>query len=189
MGNSALLKTLNVAEYVNEQFGAPTVNDIIKELDKPGRDPRGEFKTANFQEGVETLKDLRSGMILEGVITNVANFGAFVDIGVHQDGLVHKSVIADHYVSEPSAVVKVGDIVKVKVLEVDLERKRVSLSMRLTEKPQSSSSYQKNNQARQATSSTKPTRNNTQASSPKPKRVMEESAMGAALRAALVKKD
>jgi protein Tex len=135
MGNSRLLKSLQATHYTNEHFGVPTITDIFNELDKPGRDPRPEFKTAVFKEGIETLDDLRDGMILEGVVTNVANFGAFVDIGVHQDGLVHVSVLANHFVKNPHDVVKVGDIVKVKVLEVDKARKRIQLSMRLTETP------------------------------------------------------
>lgn len=133
MGNSDLIKQLNPADYVSEQFGIPTVMDILQELHKPGRDPRPEFKTAVFKEGVETLADVKAGMILEGVVSNVANFGAFVDIGVHQDGLVHISMMADRFIKDPHEVVKVGDIVKVKVLEVDLPRKRIQLSMRLTE--------------------------------------------------------
>lgn len=135
MGNSTLLKKLSPADYTNEQFGIPTVMDILRELDKPGRDPRPEFKTAVFKEGVETIEDLRVGMILEGVVTNVANFGAFVDIGVHQDGLVHVSALANHFVKDPHQFVKVGDIVKVKVIEIDIARKRIQLSMRLTEAP------------------------------------------------------
>lgn len=133
MGNTGLLKSLNPSHYIDDHFGLPTVTDILQELEKPGRDPRPEFKTAAFKEGVETLEDLRSGMILEGVVTNVSNFGAFVDIGVHQDGLVHISMLADRFVKDPNDVVKVGDIVKVKVMEVDLPRKRIQLSMRLTE--------------------------------------------------------
>ena len=109
------------------------MRDIIRELDKPGRDPRPEFKTASFKEGVEKLTDLQPGMILEGVVTNVTNFGAFVDIGVHQDGLVHISVLSEKFVKDPREVVKAGDVVKVKVLEVDLPRKRISLTMRLTD--------------------------------------------------------
>jgi len=111
------------------------VKDILRELEKPGRDPRPEFKTATFKEGVETLKDLSPGMSLEGVVTNVTNFGAFVDIGVHQDGLVHISALADRFVKDPHAVVKAGDVVKVKVLEVDLQRRRIALSMRLSDEP------------------------------------------------------
>jgi uncharacterized protein len=109
------------------------VQDILKELEKPGRDPRPEFKTATFKDGVEALKDLQPGMILEGVVTNVANFGAFVDIGVHQDGLVHVSALANKFVKDPREVVKAGDIVKVKVLEVDIPRKRIALTMRLSD--------------------------------------------------------
>jgi uncharacterized protein len=131
MGNSALLRTLKPTEFVDERFGLPTVQDILAELDKPGRDPRGTFKAAEFAEGVEDLKDLKPGMILEGVVTNVAAFGAFVDIGVHQDGLVHVSMLANKFVKDPHEVVKAGDIVKVKVLEVDLPRKRIALSMKL----------------------------------------------------------
>lgn len=135
MGNTLLLKSVNAAEFTDENFGIPTVTDILHELEKPGRDPRPEFKTAEFKEGIEELKDLKTGMILEGVVTNVANFGAFVDIGVHQDGLVHVSMLADRFVKDPNEFVKVGDIVKVKVLEIDLPRKRIQLSMRLTETP------------------------------------------------------
>lgn len=133
MGNATLLKKINPTEYIDEHFGLPTVTDILHELEKPGRDPRPEFKTAAFKEGIETIQDLRVGMILEGVVTNVANFGAFVDIGVHHDGLVHISVLADRFIKDPNEVVKVGDIVKVKVIEIDLVRKRIQLSMRLTE--------------------------------------------------------
>lgn len=133
MGNTALLRSLNPADYTNVQFGIPTVTDIIRELEKPGRDPRPEFKTATFREGVENLADLKPGMLLEGVVTNVANFGAFVDIGVHQDGLVHKSMLADRFVKDPNEVVKVGDIVKVKIVEVDIPRQRINLTMKLGE--------------------------------------------------------
>jgi uncharacterized protein len=135
MGNTALLRSLKPSDFIDEKFGLPTVSDILSELEKPGRDPRPEFKTAQFKEGVETLADLAPGMLLEGVVTNVANFGAFVDIGVHQDGLVHLSMLADRYVKHPDEVVKVGDIVKVKVLEVDAARKRISLSMKLEQAP------------------------------------------------------
>ena len=133
IGDSRLLKALAPEKYTDEKFGLPTVRDILKELEKPGRDPRPEFKTAAFREGVETVKDLQPGMILEGVVTNVANFGAFVDIGVHQDGLVHISAIANQFVKDPRSVVKAGDVVKVKVLEVDLPRQRIALSMRLAD--------------------------------------------------------
>ena len=135
IGDGAFLRRLKVTEYTDERFGAPTVQDIITELEKPGRDPRPEFKTAAFQEGVETLADLKPGMVLEGVITNVTNFGAFVDIGVHQDGLVHISALSDKFVKDPREVVKAGDVVRVKVIDVDLGRKRVGLSMRLADEP------------------------------------------------------
>lgn len=133
MGNSELLREVeaHAADYTDEKFGLPTVKDILSELQKPGRDPRPEFKTATFKEGVETLADLEKGMLLEGTVTNVTNFGAFVDIGVHQDGLVHISEMANRFVSDPHQVVKVGEIVKVKVVEIDLKRKRVALTMKL----------------------------------------------------------
>ena len=133
IGDAALLKKLTPAKYADERFGVPTVTDILKELEKPGRDPRPEFTTATFKEGVEELRDLKPDMILEGVVTNVAAFGAFVDIGVHQDGLVHISALADKFVKDPHTVVKAGQVVKVKVLEVDERRKRISLTMRLTD--------------------------------------------------------
>ncbi|WOH36668.1 Tex family protein [Thalassotalea fonticola] len=133
IGDSNLLSNLSAQEFTNDQFGLPTVKDIISELDKPGRDPRPEFKTASFKEGVNTINDLELNMTLEGVISNVTNFGAFVDIGVHQDGLVHISSLTNKFVSDPREIVKAGDIVKVKVLEVDPSRKRISLTMRLEE--------------------------------------------------------
>lgn len=136
IGNSSFLKSINPAEFADEYFGIPTITDILKELDKPGRDPRPEFKTAQFKDGVEKLSDLTPGMLLEGVVTNVTNFGAFVDIGVHQDGLVHISSLTDKFVSDPHQVVKAGDIVKVKVLEVEVDRKRIALTMRMDEQPQ-----------------------------------------------------
>jgi uncharacterized protein len=131
IGDSQFLKTLAANDYTDDSFGEFTVRDIISELDKPGRDPRPEFKTAEFKEGVETVKDLKPGMILEGVITNVTNFGAFVDIGVHQDGLVHISAITDKFIKDPREVVKTGEVVRVKVMEVDVARNRIALSMRL----------------------------------------------------------
>ncbi len=137
IGNSKALKKLNPADYSNENVGELTVTDIIAELEKPGRDPRPEFKSATFKEGVEKISDLQEGMILEGVITNVTNFGAFVDVGVHQDGLVHISVLADKFVKDPHTIVKTGQVVKVKVIEVDLPRKRIALSMRLAESAKS----------------------------------------------------
>ncbi|MEF3021985.1 Tex family protein [Vibrio mimicus] len=135
IGNTEFLRTLRAVDYTDENFGVPTVTDIIKELDKPGRDPRPEFKTATFAEGIHEVSDLEVGMVLEGVVSNVANFGAFVDIGVHQDGLVHISALTDRFISDPREVVKTGDIVKVKVMEVDVQRKRIALSMRLNDEP------------------------------------------------------
>jgi len=137
IGDSATLRRLNPADLTDGQFGLPTVKDILAELEKPGRDPRPEFRAAEFLEGVETLADLKPGMVLEGAVTNVTNFGAFVDVGVHQDGLVHISALADRFVKDPHAVVKTGDLVKVKVLEVDLERRRIALSMRMADRPES----------------------------------------------------
>ncbi|MDP2714228.1 Tex family protein [Rheinheimera sp.] len=135
IGNSSFLNSVDAKAFADAHFGVPTITDILKELDKPGRDPRPEFKTASFKDGVETLKDLQAGMLLEGVVTNVTNFGAFVDIGVHQDGLVHISSLTDKFVSDPHQVVKAGDVVKVKVLDVDIERKRIALTMRMDEQP------------------------------------------------------
>jgi len=139
IGDSKLLKSLNPGKYADEQFGVPTISDILSELEKPGRDPRPEFTTATFREGVEQLKDLKPDMILEGVVTNVAAFGAFVDIGVHQDGLVHISALSNTFVKDPHAVVRAGQVVKVKVLEVDEKRKRIALTMRLTDSAAESS--------------------------------------------------
>ena len=133
MGNNSVLRALSASKYTDDRFGLPTVQDIFKELEKPGRDPRPEFKTASFADGVHEVKDLVPGMLLEGVVTNVAAFGAFVDIGVHQDGLVHISALSNTYVKDPHDVVKAGQVVRVKVLEVDLPRKRIALTMRLTD--------------------------------------------------------
>ena len=133
IGNTRVLNTLQPADFADDTFGIPTVTDIIAELDKPGRDPRPEFKTATFKEGVEKISDLVPGMILEGTVTNVAAFGAFIDVGVHQDGLVHISAMSNKYVSDPHEVVRSGEVVKVKVLEVDVARKRISLTLRLDE--------------------------------------------------------
>jgi len=133
IGNTAVLRQVDARKLTDERFGLPTVRDILAELEKPGRDPRPEFKTARFQEGIEKLEDLQPGMVLEGVVSNVANFGAFVDIGVHQDGLVHISALADRFVKDPREVVRAGDVVKVKVIEVDIPRRRIALSMRLGE--------------------------------------------------------
>ena len=131
IGNREKVKQIKASDFIDERFGLPTILDILAELEKPARDPRGEFKMATFTEGVNEISDLQVGMILEGVVSNVANFGAFVDIGVHQDGLVHISMLADKFVSDPRDVVKAGDVVKVKVVEVDVARKRIALTMRL----------------------------------------------------------
>jgi protein Tex len=135
IGDGATLRNLKLEQFTDERFGLPTVRDIVKELEKPGRDPRPEFKAARFAEGIETIADLQPGMVLEGVVTNVAAFGAFVDIGVHQDGLVHISALAEKFVKDPRSVVKVGDVVKVKVMEVDVPRKRIALTCRLDDLP------------------------------------------------------
>ncbi len=135
IGDGGFVRSLKAEQFTDEKFGVPTVRDILKELEKPGRDPRPEFKAARFADGVEDIKDLRPGMVLEGVVSNVAAFGAFVDIGVHQDGLVHISALSDSYVKDPRDVVKAGDIVKVKVLEVDVARKRIALTRRLEDAP------------------------------------------------------
>ena len=135
IGDTGFLRSLKPENFTDEKFGLPTVRDILKELEKPGRDPRPEFKTAAFAEGIEDIRDLKPGMILEGVVSNVAAFGAFVDLGVHQDGLVHVSALSDKFVKDPREVVKAGDIVKVKVMEVDIPRQRIGLSMRLSDEP------------------------------------------------------
>ncbi|WP_334179389.1 Tex family protein [Pseudoxanthomonas sp.] len=135
VGDTVFLRAVKAEQYTDDRFGVPTIRDILKELEKPGRDPRPEFKAARFADGVEDIKDLREGMVLEGVVSNVAAFGAFVDIGVHQDGLIHISALADRYVKDPRDVVKAGDIVKVKVLEVDVARKRIALTRRLDDAP------------------------------------------------------
>ncbi|NVC34214.1 RNA-binding transcriptional accessory protein [Serratia marcescens] len=187
MGNASVVRSLKAVDFTDDKFGVPTVTDILKELEKPGRDPRPEFKTATFAEGVETLNDLQPGMILEGSVTNVTNFGAFVDIGVHQDGLVHISSLADKFVEDPHTVVKAGDIVKVKVMEVDLQRKRIALSMRLDEQPGEGSPRRGGNAPAQ-------TRDNTNRSAggnkAKPRNAAPagNSAMGDALAAAFGKK-
>ncbi|HHF2972443.1 TPA: Tex family protein [Vibrio diabolicus] len=180
IGDSTFLKGLHAVDYTDEHFGVPTVTDIIKELDKPGRDPRPEFKTATFAEGVNSVSDLEPGMILEGVVSNVANFGAFVDIGVHQDGLVHISALTDRYVSDPREVVKAGDIVKVKVMEVDVQRKRIGLSMRLNDEPGQDNRSQRSSAA---------PRRNDQAQRRQPRRdeSSSNSAMGGAFAAAFAK--
>jgi uncharacterized protein len=139
IGNREFLQSVNAEHYIDDQYGLPTLCDILQELEKPGRDPRPEFKTASFKEGIEDISHLSAGMILEGVVSNVTNFGAFVDIGVHQDGLVHISALTNRFITDPRAVVKAGDIVTVKVLEVDKERRRISLTMRLSEEKASPS--------------------------------------------------
>jgi uncharacterized protein len=136
IGNADFLRSVNAETYTDERFGLPTVTDILKELEKPGRDPRPEFKMARFKEGVDKLEDLKPGMELEGVVTNVTNFGAFVDIGVHQDGLVHISHLSDKFIKDPREVVKAGDVVKARVLEVDVARKRIALTMKSDAKPE-----------------------------------------------------
>ena len=145
IGDSSFLRSIKPEDYISDAVGLPTVKDILAELDKPGRDPRPEFKVAALQEGVEKMSDLKPDMVLEGTVTNVTNFGAFVDIGVHQDGLVHISVLADRFVKDPRDVVKAGDIVKVKVMEVDQERKRIALSMRLADKAEEATNARREN--------------------------------------------
>ena len=159
-----LLKAVNAGKYTDARFGLPTVQDILKELEKPGRDPRPEFKTATFADGVTEVKDLRPGMILEGVVTNVAAFGAFIDIGVHQDGLVHVSALSDRFVKDPHEIVKAGQVVKVKVLEVDLPRQRISLTMRMSDEPGKGRSHEAGQQ-RGAPLSRQQARHNTPAPS------------------------
>ena len=180
IGNTAFLKAVNAEDFTDERFGLPTVKDILKELEKPGRDPRPEFKTAQFKENVANLSDLKAGMMLEGVITNVTNFGAFVDIGVHQDGLVHISHLADRFIKDPREVVKTGDIVKVKVLEVDLARKRVSLTMK---SETSSESHQPHGSQERSIAQTKPV---PARKAPKPA-PQPQGAMADALKRALLK--
>jgi uncharacterized protein len=133
IGNERSLRSLRPADFADDRFGIPTVTDILAELEKPGRDPRPAFSTATFAAGVEKVADLKAGMILEGVVTNVAAFGAFVDVGVHQDGLVHVSAMADRFVSDPHEVVRSGQVVRVKVVDVDVDRQRIGLSMRLND--------------------------------------------------------
>ncbi|MBE5253641.1 RNA-binding transcriptional accessory protein [Mixta sp. Marseille-Q2057] len=183
MGNPSGLRGLSARDFTDERFGLPTVTDILKELEKPGRDPRPEFKTAQFAEGVETLNDLTPGMVLEGAVTNVTNFGAFVDIGVHQDGLVHISSLSDKFVDDPHKVVKAGDIVKVKVMEVDLQRKRIALTLRLDEQPGESSARSNRSAPRE---NARPAANKGR---PRPvSQTAGNSAMGDALAAAFGKK-
>lgn len=181
IGDVDLLKAVNAATFAAEGVGEITIKDIVAELQKPGRDPRPEFKFATFQEGVEDIKDLKPNMVLEGVITNVAAFGAFVDIGVHQDGLVHISALSDSFVKDPREVVKAGDIVKVKVMEVDVARKRIGLSMRLTDDA--------NEQVTQGLKAERPRSGNKarQHSTNKPSAAQPQGAMAGALAAAFAK--
>jgi protein Tex len=181
IGDSTFLKSLKPAQFANGTFGIPTVTDIIAELEKPGRDPRPEFKTATFKEGVEKITDLRPGMQLEGVVTNVAAFGAFVDVGVHQDGLVHVSELADRFVKDPHEVVKAGDVVKVRVKEVDVGRKRIALTMRSGAIDRSSPAV--GNNARPSAPSSGPRQ-----SAPPAQSAPAESAFAAALRRAQERK-
>ncbi|MCP2041006.1 uncharacterized protein L1281_001596 [Neisseria sp. HSC-16F19] len=175
IGNREKIKQIKPASYTTEQFGLPTILDILAELEKPGRDPRGEFQTATFAEGINEIKDLQPGMILEGVVSNVANFGAFVDIGVHQDGLVHISALSNKFVQDPREVVKAGDVVKVKVLEVDAARKRIALTMRLDDEP-----------GAQAKRSDRPSESRNQGRSSKPAR-QEKAPANSAMADALAK--
>ncbi len=177
IGNGAVLKGLNPKIFTDETFGLPTVTDIIAEREKPGRDPRPTFKTATFQEGVEKIGDLKPGMVLEGVVTNVAAFGAFVDVGVHQDGLVHISALSKTFVKDPRAVVKPGDVVRAKVLEVDVPRKRISLTLRLDDEVGARPPREQGGQNRDA-----PRRD-----APRPQARREEPAGGGALADALRK--
>jgi uncharacterized protein len=179
MGDVATLKSLDPSQFVDERFGLPTIRDILLEFEKPGRDPRPQFKTATFGEGIHDIKDLKPGMMLEGTVTNVANFGAFVDIGVHQDGLVHVSQLADRFVKDPSTLVKAGDVVKVRVVEVDLKRKRIALSMRKDDvAPQRAA----------VASSEVAAKNHIRQQAPHQKKPMPEGALGAALSEALRRK-
>ncbi|MBB3222201.1 Tex family protein [Pseudoduganella umbonata] len=182
IGAAPVLKALSPARYADEKFGVPTVTDILKELEKPGRDPRPEFTTATFKEGVEEIADLRPDMILEGVVTNVAAFGAFVDIGVHQDGLVHISALSNTFVKDPHTVVKAGQVVKVKVLEVDAKRKRIALTMRLSDSAPTPGS-----RPEQRGGSNEDRRNDRRAIGQQQKNTAREPAMGGSMAAAFAK--
>ena len=183
MGDVATLKSLDPSQFVDERFGLPTVRDILLELEKPGRDPRPQFKTATFAEGIHDVKDLKPGMTLEGTVTNVANFGAFVDIGVHQDGLVHVSQLADRFVKDPSILVKAGDVVKVRVVEVDLKRKRIALSMRKDEATPHRATIASNEVA-----ASNANKKHKRQQTPHQPKSMPEGALGAALSEALRRK-
>jgi uncharacterized protein len=191
IGNSESLKALNADDFTDEKFGLPTVTDIIEELDKPGRDPRPQFKTATFKEGVETVADLKPGMILEGVVSNVANFGAFVDVGVHQDGLVHISSITNKFISDPREIVKAGDIVKVKVVEVDVARKRISFTMRLdddiNQAPKSKQSHKPQANKSQTNDAQRKPQHQAKPKAAKPRKESSNAAMGNAFADAFAK--
>jgi uncharacterized protein len=182
IGDSAFLRSLSAKQFADDRFGTPTVSDILVELEKPGRDPRPEFKTAEFKEGVEKIADLRPGMMLEGVVTNVTAFGAFVDVGVHQDGLVHVSELADKFVKDPRDVVKAGDVVKVRVKDVDVERKRIALTMRSGAIEMQSTGRAREPAAGRTAFAASSQRSNTQ--TPNAKSSDGESALAAALRRA-----
>ena len=183
IGNRNQIAQIQAADFIDERFGLPTVRDILAELEKPGRDPRGAFQTATFAEGVHDMNDLPVGMILEGVVSNVANFGAFVDIGVHQDGLVHISALADRFVQDPRDVVKAGDVVKVKVLEVDVPRKRIALTMRLNDNAaaEKHSRQPENESGRNPRSPNNSNRGSLKNGKPQRERVPQNSAMADAL--------
>jgi len=185
LSNPAIIRDLKPEDFTTEQFGLPTIKDIFSEIEKPGRDPRPEFKTAIFKEGVESIKDLIEGMILEGTVTNVANFGAFVDVGVHQDGLVHISALANEFVKDPRTVVKAGDIVKVKVMEVDIARKRIALSMRLDLEVEQAKARVNTNARRTNNNNTGKQRDHKKTSNKQPK----VGTMGSLLQAAIAKGD
>ena len=187
LNNSEQLQQVNIPNLATEQFGEVTIKDIIKELAKPSRDPRPEFKTASFADGVNNIADLEVGMVLEGVVSNVANFGAFVDVGVHQDGLVHISAITDKFISDPREIIKAGEIVKVKVVEVDVARKRISLTMRLDDTVNKSTAAQKlKNDDQKAPSSKPQAQHQKKQHKAKPKKA-ENAAMGNAFADAFAK--
>lgn len=187
MGDKTQLSKLSINELIDENFGELTIRDIVSELEKPGRDPRPEFKTAQFKEGINTINDLKVGMVLEGVISNVANFGAFVDLGVHQDGLVHISALTDKFVSDPREIVKTGEIVKVKVIEVDPSRKRISLTMRLNDAILSTTEKQQTQHKPQANPTKKPQKNSTNKPNRNKPKPVENAAMGNAFADAFAK--
>ena len=180
------LRMLKAETFVSDKFGLPTVRDILQELEKPGRDPRPSFKTATLRDGVETITDLKPGMQLEGTVTNVATFGAFVDIGVHQDGLVHVSQLADRFVKDPGDIVKTGDIVSVRVTEVDVERKRIALSMR--READGGASSGPGRQAKGRPEKSRPEKDQRRPAAAKPGRQETTGALGAKLMEAMKKR-